>query len=148
MDGSSRHIVCPHCGSVNRIPVGKPAGKAKCGHCHQPLFTGHPNGATADQFIRQIQRSDIPVVVDFWADWCGPCHAMAPHYDRLAAELEPEMRFLKIDTEQEPGLAAQYGIRSIPTLMVFAGGRLVAQQAGALSATQLRAWLQQNAKAA
>jgi thioredoxin 2 len=148
MDGSSPHIVCPHCGSVNRIPVGKPAGKAKCGHCHQPLFTGHPSRATADQFMRQIQRSDIPVVVDFWADWCGPCHAMAPHYDRVAAELEPEMRFLKVDTEREPGLAAQYGIRSIPTLMVFAGGRLVAQQAGALSATQLRAWLQQNARAA
>ena len=138
-----RHIVCPHCQSVNRIPAEKPANKARCGRCHQAMFTGAPSAATTNSFIAHIQRNEIPVVVDFWAAWCGPCRAMAPAYERVAAEMEPEMRFLKVDTEAEQELAARYNIRSIPTLMVFRKGAIIAQRAGAMDAESLRAWLRQ-----
>ena len=134
-------IVCPHCTGVNRVPDGKPAGEAKCGVCHAPLFSGHPAAASTAAFDKHIQRNDIPVVVDFWAEWCGPCKMMAPAYERVAAEVEPKMRFLKVDTEREQALAARYGIRAIPTLMVFRGGKPVAQRAGAVDAGTLKAWL-------
>jgi thioredoxin 2 len=134
-------IVCPHCSGVNRVPDGKPAADARCGVCHKPLFTGRPAAASTETFDRHIQRNDIPVVVDFWAAWCGPCKAMAPVYERVAAEIEPKMRFLKVDTDREQGLAQRYGIRGIPTLMVFRGGKPVAQRAGAVDAATLRAWL-------
>jgi thioredoxin 2 len=102
--------------------------------------------ATTQNFAKQIQTNDIPVVVDFWAAWCGPCKAMAPVYENIAAEMEPALRFLKVDTEAEPTLAAQYGIRSIPTLMVFRRGAIAAQQAGAMDAAGLRNWLRQFAQ--
>jgi thioredoxin 2 len=139
-----RKIVCPHCSAINRVPADRPAAKAKCGACHAALFSGKPAAASADSFATHIQRSDIPVVVDFWAEWCGPCKAMAPAFERVAAELEPGLRFLKVDTDAEQALAAQYNIRSIPTLMVFKNGRMVAQRAGASDAQSLRAWIQQN----
>lgn len=144
MDNDARHIVCPHCASVNRIPRDKDAAKAKCGHCHRPLFDGHPAAASAATFLKQVERNDIPVVVDFWADWCGPCKMMAPHFDRVASELEPNVRFLKVDTEAEPGLANRYGIRSIPTTIVFRKGAIVAQQPGAMDARTLRAFISQH----
>ena len=143
MSEQLRHIVCPDCGAVNRIPPAKNAAGAKCGKCHQPLFTGHPVPATAASFAKQIQSNDIPVVVDFWAEWCGPCKMMAPIFERVAAALEPEFRFLKVDTEREQALAARYSIRSIPTLMIFRNGAVVAQRAGAMDAGSLRAWLRQ-----
>jgi thioredoxin 2 len=139
----ARHIVCPHCDSVNRLPAEKPAKEAKCGRCHKQLFTGHPVSVTAQNFDKHIQRNDIPVVVDFWAEWCGPCKAMAPVYDRVAAELEPDVRFLKLDTEQAPEIAARYEIRGIPTLILFHKGKILAQRAGALDGQTLRAWLKQ-----
>jgi thioredoxin 2 len=144
MSEQARNIVCPHCDGVNRVPPDKPAAKAKCGRCHRPLFTGHPIPITTARFATQIERNDIPVLVDFWAEWCGPCKAMAPIFDRLAAEFEPHVRFLKVDTEAEPELAACYGIRGIPTLILFRKGKVVAQRAGATDAHSLRAWLRQH----
>jgi thioredoxin 2 len=144
MREEARHIVCPHCNSVNRIPNEKDARKAKCGHCHQPLFTGKPVPASAKSFATHIERNDIPVLVDFWAQWCGPCKAMAPVYERVASEFEPQVRFLKVDTELEPELAARYNIRSIPTLMLFRKGAVIAQQAGTMDAQALRSWLRRH----
>jgi thioredoxin 2 len=147
MSGEVRHIVCPHCNSVNRIPKEKDARGAKCGRCHQPIFNGRPVAASAESFATHIRHNDIPVVVDFWAQWCGPCKEMAPTYERVASELEPEIRFLKVDTEAGPELAARYNIRSIPTLILFQNGAEVARQAGAMDAASLRSWLRQHAAA-
>jgi thioredoxin 2 len=144
MSGQNRNIVCPHCDAVNRIPADKPASQAKCGRCHKPLFSGKPFPVSAKSFAVHIQHNDIPMVADFWADWCGPCKVMAPAFERVAAELEPEIRFLKIDTEAETDLAARYNIRSIPMLMLFRNGGIVAQRAGASDARSLRAWIEQN----
>jgi thioredoxin 2 len=147
MNGQARHIVCPHCDSVNRIPLQKPADKAKCGRCHNPLFARRSFPLSTKRFAAHIQHNDIPVVVDFWAEWCGPCKAMAPAYERVAAELEPDFRFFKVNTEAEEELAARYNIRSIPTLMLFHKGSVVAQRAGAVDAQTLRSWLRAHAPA-
>jgi thioredoxin 2 len=144
MSGQTRNIVCPHCDAINRIPTDKPAGRAKCGRCHKPLFSGKPVPVSAKSFAAHIQHNDIPVVVDFWADWCGPCKVMAPAFERVAVEVEPEVRFLKVDTEAERDLAARYDIRSIPMLIMFRKGGIVAQRAGASDAQSLRTWIQQN----
>jgi thioredoxin 2 len=141
MSADGTHVVCPHCTSVNRIAAGRPAVSAKCGVCHKLLFTGHPVAVDAAAFEKHVARNDIPVVVDFWAEWCGPCKAMAPFYERVAAEMEPGMRFLKLDTDRAPEPSARYGIRAIPTLIVFRGGQEAARRAGAMDATGLRAWL-------
>jgi thioredoxin 2 len=135
------HNVCPHCTAINRIPRSKDARQAKCGACHKPLFTGKPANTDAKSFKRHITRNDIPVVVDFWAPWCGPCRAMAPALERAASELEPDFRFLKLNTEEEPAISAEYAIRSIPTLMMFAGGKLVAQIAGAMDTGGIVSWV-------
>src|ERR1700731_4350843 len=147
MNEQARHIVCPHCDSVNRIPPQKPAEQAKAGACHQRMFAGPSFPLSTKSFATHIQHNDIPVVVDFWAEWCGPCKAMAPAYECVAAELEPDLRFFKIDTEAEGELAARYHIRSIPTLMLFHKGSMVAQRAGAMDAQTLRAWLKTHAPA-
>jgi thioredoxin 2 len=141
MSEASRQIVCPHCDGVNRVPRDRPALQAKCGRCHKPLFTGQPLAASAQSFGKHVGNSDIPVVVDFWAAWCGPCRTMAPVYERAAAEFEPEIRFLKLDTEAAPEVAGRYNIRGIPTLILFRNGAPVDQRVGALDGAALRAWL-------
>lgn len=141
----SRHIVCPHCDSVNRIPADKDARQGKCGRCHKSLFTGGAIAVSAKSFDVHIHHNDIPVVVDFWAAWCGPCKMMAPIYEQVAAEMEPELRFLKVDSEREPQLTERYNIRSIPTLMVFRKGSILGQRAGAVDGGTLRTWLRQYA---
>jgi thioredoxin 2 len=147
MADAARHIVCPHCDSVNRVPANKPAREAKCGRCHKALFTGAPISVSAQSFERHIQHNRIPVLVDFWAEWCGPCHRMAPVFARLAGELEPEVRFLKLDIEAAPDIATRYSVRSIPMLILFRNGAVAAQQAGAIDGRALRAWLQQHTQA-
>ena len=146
MDESVTHVVCPHCGGVNRIGGGNRLADGKCGRCHAALFVGAPAAVDAAAFDKQIGRSDVPVVVDFWAEWCGPCHMMAPSFAEAARTLEPRMRFLKLDTEQEPDVAARYNIRGIPNLIVFDKGKVVAQRAGAMDARTLTAWLAQYAR--
>jgi thioredoxin 2 len=145
MTEQPRHIVCPHCDTANRVPPHKPVKSAKCGRCHNQLFAGRSFPLSTNSFATHVQHSDIPVVIDFWAEWCGPCKAMAPIYERVAAELEPDFRFFKVDTEAEPELAARYHIRSIPTLMLFHKGAVVAQRAGAIDAQTLRSWLKTHA---
>ncbi len=138
----SRHIVCPHCHAVNRVPADRLAQDPRCGQCHQPLFSGHPVALTAATFGKHIQRSDIPVLVDFWAPWCGPCKMMAPQFEQAARLLEPGVRLAKVDTEAEQQLGAQFGIRSIPTLALFSGGREIARQPGAMGAQEIVRWVQ------
>ena len=146
MPQNSRNIVCPQCGSTNRVPADRDSRKAKCGRCGKQLFDGHPHGATAAQLDKHLARDDIPVVVDFWAEWCAPCKAMAPAYEAVAAELEPDYRFLKVDTEAEQALAARYEIRAIPMLMVFRRGEIAAQRAGAIDRNTLHSWLKEVVK--
>ncbi len=141
---SSNHIVCPHCGGVNRVRGDRPAQEAKCGRCHAPLFTGEPVPLTSADFDRHLQRSDVPLVVDFWADWCGPCKMMAPEFARAARDLEPRVRLGKLDTERNQDIAARYGIRSIPTTILFQGGREVARISGAMDHQRLVGWVRQH----
>ena len=136
----SLHIVCPHCAAVNRIPSARLGEGPKCGKCHQPLFAGHPVELDAAGFEKHVGRNDIPVLVDFWAPWCGPCKMMAPHFVQAAAQLEPQVRLVKVDTEAEQSLGARFGIRSIPTLALFRGGRELARQAGAMGAADIVRW--------
>ena len=137
----SMHIVCPHCDAVNRIPARRLEHKPKCGKCHRPLFDARPVVLTAASFDRQVGRSDIPVLVDFWAPWCGPCKMMAPQFEQAAAQLEPRFRLAKVDTEAEQALGARFGIRSIPTLALFRGGREIARQPGAMGAADIQRWV-------
>lgn len=134
------HIVCPHCERINRIPASRLGEAPNCGHCHQHVFTGHPVELTQANFQRYIEDNDIPVVVDFWAPWCGPCQMMAPEYAAAAQELEPNVRLAKVNTEAEPRLANQFGIRSIPTLALFEAGREVTRQAGAMRKPDIVRW--------
>ncbi|MDD3445836.1 MAG: thioredoxin TrxC [Zavarzinia sp.] len=140
----SDHLtVCPHCGGVNRLPDDRPAAEGRCGRCHAPLFDGHPAEVDGVGFERQVTRSSLPVLVDVWAPWCGPCRMMAPAFAAAAQTLEPDVRLLKLNSEAEPETAGQLGVRSIPTMMLFVGGKRVAQISGAMSSEQIVAWTRQ-----
>jgi thioredoxin 2 len=134
-------VVCPHCHAPNRVPVARLEDGGNCGHCKQPLFVGAPLELDAASFDRHVGRSELPVVVDFWAPWCGPCRMMAPAFAQAAGELEPYYRLAKVNTEDEQALAARYGIRSIPTLAVFRDGREIGRQSGAMDKASLIRWI-------
>jgi len=137
-------IVCPSCAAVNRLPADRPAEKARCGSCKQPLFSGHPAEASGAMLQKQVARSAVPVVVDVWAPWCGPCRMMAPAFEQAAKEMEPSVRFLKLNSDDEQQAAGQLGIRGIPTMILYAGGREVARRSGAISAGQITGWIRQH----
>ncbi|MGV0961741.1 MAG: thioredoxin TrxC [Limnohabitans sp.] len=132
----SLHIVCPHCHTTNRVRVADMRSRPDCGQCHKNLFDGHPLALDADAFDRHIGRNQVPVLVDFWAPWCGPCRMMAPAFEQAASLLEPHMRLAKLNTEEAQGIAARFNIRSIPTLALFVNGQEVARQAGAFRSAQ------------
>ncbi len=138
----SFHVVCSYCNAVNRIPAARMVEQPKCGQCHKVLFGGHPVDLTASHFQKQVARSDIPLLVDFWAPWCGPCKTMAPAFEQAAVQLEPQVRLVKVNTEAEQALATQYSIRSIPTLALFKNGREVARLPGAMGSAEIVRWVQ------
>lgn len=135
------HIVCPHCHTTNRVQAAQLGSQPDCGSCHRPLFAGAPLELDAASFERHVGRSHIPVLVDFWAPWCGPCRQMAPAFAQAARALEPQVRLAKLDTEEHQALAARYAIRSIPTMVLFQGGRERARISGALGAADIERWV-------
>lgn len=143
MPTADRLTVCPHCAAVNRLPKDRPATEGRCGQCHKALFDGHPAEVSTAAFERQVARSSLPVLVDVWAPWCGPCRMMGPAFSAAAGRLEPDFRLLKLNSDAEPELSGKLGIRSIPTLMLFAGGQRIAQVSGAMTTEQIVAWARQ-----
>ena len=130
------HIVCPHCDAVNRIPSARLDETPRCGKCHQLLFTGHPVELNASKFRQQITRNDIPVLVDFWAPWCGPCRMVAPGVELATRELAGRLKAVKVNVDEAPGVSARFGVQGIPTLLVLRDGQPVARQVGALPAAR------------
>jgi len=138
------HIVCPSCGGINRVPSTKLSAGGKCGKCKQALFQAQPLELNASNFDHHLTKSDIPLVVDFWAPWCGPCKMMAPIFLQAAQQLEPQVRLVKINTEVEQSLGARFAIRSIPTLAIFKAGKEITRMAGAMDLNNLIRWVRQS----
>ncbi len=138
MDGV--HVVCPYCDTINRVPQAKLGGGGHCGECHKPLFEGQPVALDTARFERHLAKSDLPLLIDFWAPWCGPCRMMAPEFERAAAVLEPAVRLVKVNVDEEPALAQRFQARSIPTVVLALRGGELGRAAGARSAAQLADW--------
>ncbi|HJV28205.1 MAG TPA: thioredoxin TrxC [Aromatoleum sp.] len=132
MSADKLTLPCPHCHTLNRVPSDRLSEGPTCGKCHESLFAAHPLPLDDRLFDIHAGRSDLPLLVDFWAPWCGPCQTMAPAFEAAAAHLEPKIRLGKVNTDEQQGLAARFGIRSIPTLILFRGGQEVARQSGAM----------------
>ncbi|MBR0811780.1 MULTISPECIES: thioredoxin TrxC [Bradyrhizobium] len=141
---TTRQIVCGHCRRINRLPADRTPQGARCGACHQPMFTGRPIDVDETGFDRHVAGSDIPVLIDVWAPWCGPCRAMAPMFERAAQQLEPGVRLLKLNSDDTPALSSRLNISGIPTLLLMRGGREIARQSGAMDARSIVAWTEAN----
>ena len=143
-------IACPSCNTLNRAPREKLASgsdqssRGKCGNCGAPLFEGHPLALDARTFEAHAGKSDVPLLVDFWAPWCGPCKAMAPQFEKAASQLEPRVRFAKVNTDEEQQLAGRFGIQGIPTMILFHHGREISRQSGQMNAAGIEQWVQQS----
>ena len=142
--GRTLNVACPHCHTANRVPAHRLGDAPKCGTCSQPLFGAHPVELSEADFERHVARSDLPVVVDFWAPWCGPCRAMAPVFERAARELEPHVRLVKVNTDESQAIAAKFDIRGIPTFAILKGAREVARISRAMGLSRFVDWVRAN----
>ena len=140
MNDTPMLVACPHCGAMNRLPRTRLGEAPNCGRCHRAVFVGKPVALTAADFDTHALRSELPLLVDFWAPWCGPCRTMAPQFELAAKSLEPQIRLAKVDTEADPALGARFGIRSIPTLVLLHAGREIARQSGVIGAEGIVRW--------
>jgi thioredoxin 2 len=138
---SDCRIVCPHCQVTNQLPEDRLSDRPHCGKCREALFGAAPPELSADAFERHLVRNDIPLLIDFWAPWCGPCRAMAPAFVEASAQLEPGVRLAKVNTDEQQAIGARYGIRSIPTMILFQGGEEVARHSGAMMTRDIVAWV-------
>ena len=144
MEHEVNYIVCPSCFATNKLNRGRLTDKPKCGKCGNLLFLGKPVSLNDHSFLKFVKKINIPVVVDFWAEWCGPCKMMAPIFQQAAQSMEPQVVFAKLNTEEAPITANEFGIRSIPTIAVLENGKVISQRAGAMSLPDLKAWIQQS----
>jgi thioredoxin 2 len=140
----SIHVVCPSCDTTNRVARERLSAGPRCGTCKEPLFPGQPIALGKANFDKHVASNDLPVVVDFWAPWCGPCRMMAPAYDQAAERLASDVRIAKLNTEDVPDIAGRFGIRGIPTMIAFRGGREVARQSGAMDLAGILGWIKAN----
>ena len=138
----SKKVVCPYCKAINRIPAERLGEHPKCGKCKSDIFRAKPVELTEQDFRHHLEKSEVPVLVDFWAPWCGPCKVMAPAFEEAAVRLEPGVRLAKLNTDEAQTVAGELGIRSIPTMILFDGGKEMARHSGAMMAGDIERWVQ------